>query len=126
MVLGSSVAMTRKSISIAIILIMSCIAPATAVIGFCAKMPCCSHEAAQISFAAEGADCCTTFNCYEAPPETLTKAMSTARAPITVPATTSNAVIVRYLDLAVNQIPRDEAPPPSSAERLSTLSILLI
>ncbi|HYC61040.1 MAG TPA: hypothetical protein VEK79_15875 [Thermoanaerobaculia bacterium] len=41
MLLASSLSMTRKTLALAVVLLIAGLAPATAVIGFCAKMPCC-------------------------------------------------------------------------------------
>ncbi|MEK6372243.1 MAG: hypothetical protein AABO58_06060 [Acidobacteriota bacterium] len=118
--------MTRKALALAVVLITFSLAPASAVIGFCAKMPCCFGEAHDgAALGTNNADCCTTINCYETPSHELTvsaKAKSvTAIAPAVQPVDA---------DIASIHVERrafdDTSPPPTTRRRLSTLSILLI
>src|SRR4051812_5620813 len=52
--------MLRKPLTLAIVLVIAGLAPAAAIIGFCTRMPCCSHAAnATPALATERGDCCT-------------------------------------------------------------------
>ena len=56
--------MHRKPLALAIVLIIAGLAPATAIIGFCKRMPCCSHTAdVSAALSTERTDCCTTVTC---------------------------------------------------------------
>lgn len=121
------VLMTRKIVALAVVLTISSLASATAVIGFCAKMPCCFAEAHEgPSVARNDADCCTPVNCYEAPSQDRTvsaKAKSiiaTAQAAVAVVAAVPDAPAVACSSFD------DPSPPPTTKQRLSSLSILLI
>src|SRR5213075_2175775 len=60
--------MIRKPLTVAIVLLLAGLAPAAAIIGFCTRMPCCSHRPdAALALATERGDCCTTITCYDAP-----------------------------------------------------------
>ena len=126
MVLASSIPMSRKVLALAVVLIISSVAPASAVIGFCAKMPCCfgdAHDGPELG--AANADCCTTISCYEAPSHDLTvtaKAKTaTAHAPVIVPVVAALPAAV-----AARGAFDDTSPPLTTKQRLSSLSILLI
>jgi hypothetical protein len=121
-----SLSMMRKGLALAVVLIISSLAPATAVIGFCAKMPCCFGQAHDgPALAANDADCCSTISCYEAPSHELT---------VTAKAKTATAIATAVLPI-VSAIPAahvelrafdDMSPPRTTKQRLSSLSILLI
>lgn len=119
--------MTRKVLALAVVLIVSSVAPATAVIGFCAKMPCCfgdSHEGPVLG--ANDADCCTTISCYEAPSHELTVTAKAKTATITA-APTVLPVVAAVPPMRVERRAFDDtSPPPTTRQRLSSLSILLI
>ena len=126
MLLASSIPMTRKVLAVVVVLITSGLAPATAVIGFCAKMPCCFGEAHDgPAFATTNADCCTTISCYDAPSHELTVSVNaksiTATAPAVLPVVAA-APAVRVARLTFD----DSSPPLTTKQRLSSLSILLI
>ena len=127
MLLASSIPMTRKVLALAVVLIVSGLAPATAVIGFCAKMPCCFGEAHDgPALAANNADCCSTISCYEAPSHELTVS---AKAKTTTAAGPAVLAVVAALPAAPNVGSYsfdDTSPPPTTKQRLSSLSILLI
>jgi hypothetical protein len=126
MLVASSVAMTRKALAIAVVLLIAGLAPATAVIGFCAKMPCCfgdPHDGPSVT--ANRADCCTTISCYEAPSHELTVTAKVKMA-TTGPAVVS-AVIAALPAAPAERLTFDNSsPPPTTRQRLSTLAILLI
>ena len=118
--------MTRKILALVVVVITSGLAPATAVIGFCAKMPCCFGETERgPAITANEAHCCTTISCYEAPSHDITvtaKAKSiTATAPAVLPvvAPVPPVHVARYTF-------DDSSPPLTTKRRLSSLSILLI
>ncbi len=111
--------------AVAIALLVVGVAPTTAVIGFCAKMPCCFEQHHGAELATNNADCCATINCYEAPSHDLTfntKAnvipVTVAHGPATIMAAASRIVPEHSFD--------DTSPPRTTRERLSSLSILLI
>src|SRR4051794_5271894 len=58
----------RKTLTAAFVLLLAGLAPAAAVIGFCTRMPCCSHTGSDSVVAPDkDADCCTTVTCYDVP-----------------------------------------------------------
>jgi hypothetical protein len=109
-----------------VVLIALVLAPATAVLGFCAKMPCCFGEATDSPvLTVNMADCCSTISCYEAPSHELTVSAQaktfTATAPVTLPVIVAIPQALRALR-AFDHRP----PPPTTSERLSLLSVFLI
>lgn len=118
--------MTRKALALLIVVIATGLSPATAIIGFCAKMPCCfEEEAAGPALDVDVADCCSTISCYEAPSNELTTKSTVKVSLVTTPivavlsaAPIAPAYPVRTFD--------DTSPPKTVSERLSTLSTLLI
>lgn len=126
--LRSFLLMTRKTLALTIALLISSLAPATAVIGFCARMPCCEHKAGTVPqpvLTTERADCCTTINCYEAPSQDLT-VKDSAKASVAAAPTISAVAVVDALPAHPRLIVDDASPPKTLRERLSTLSALLI
>ena len=121
--------MPRKTLALAVALLISSLTPATAVIGFCAKMPCCEHEARAVPqpvLTTERADCCTTINCYEAPPHELAASGKAKVFTATTLATLRVTTAMPQASVARRCTFDDSSPPPTTSERLSTLSILLI
>lgn len=120
--------MTRKTLALTIALLISSLAPATAVIGFCARMPCCEHKAnalPQATLTAERADCCTTINCYEAPSQDVTAKETATVLLVAVPVVLTHSVVVAMPAHRARAF-ADASPPKTLRERLSTLSTLLI
>ena len=118
--------MNRKPLALAIMLIIAALAPATAIIGFCTRMPCCSHAPeATVALATERGDCCTTITCYETPSAKLTTGVSSAASAAIAPAL---AAVVPALCLApaVAHTFTDPSPPRAVSDKLAVLSILLI
>lgn len=120
--------MIRKALALTIVLLISSLATATAVIGFCARMPCCEHKAGAVPqpvLSTERTDCCTPISCYEAPSQKLTTKDSAKLSLVAVP-------VVVTLSAAAPMFPHparafgDTSPPKTVRERLSTLSTLLI
>lgn len=118
--------MSRKVLVLLVILIASGVAPATAVLGFCAQMPCCASETGEgdLALATQRADCCTTINCYEGPSQNLQAA---AKATVF----TSNAAsVVPFVSPTaapdVRRVFNDGSPPRSTGDRLAALSVFLI
>jgi hypothetical protein len=119
----------RKALMLVFAVLIIGAVPASAVIGFCAKMPCCfAHEReAPVELTAAYPDCCDSISCAETPNQKLDRS-SSAKAPTLsfvvfsqtvaiVPAT--HALTIRdYHDLA--------PPPPTARQRLSAISLLLI
>lgn len=118
--------MTRKTLALAVVLLIASLAPATAVIGFCAKMPCCfgePHDAPAL--AANNADCCTTISCYEAPSHDVT-VTAKAKAATTLSLAVVPVVAVVPAAPTARHAFDDTSPPLTTKQRLSSLSILLI
>src|SRR5205085_10609096 len=100
-------------------------APASAIMGFCARMPCCNHaSAAPLALAAGSGDCCTAAACYDAPSATLT-ASAPAVTFITAPLLAFAAPPVHAIAVAAHSF-SDTSPPRRTGDRLAVLSILLI
>lgn len=118
--------MTRNSLALAVVLVIAGLAPATAIIGFCARMPCCSHASdSTTASSTERNDCCTTIVCYDSPSATFAAAASTSLSLLVTP------VITR--DVPALHVPRttiaaaaDTSPPRRTGDRLAVLSTLLI
>jgi hypothetical protein len=116
--------MNRKSLALGIILLIAGLAPASAIIGFCSRMPCCSH-ASNATFSTERADCCTTIACYESPSLKLTTAPTSADALLATPA----LIIIAPAPSPAPLIARAFAgtsPPVPVRHRLAILSTLLV
>jgi len=120
--------MNRKPLALLIVLLIAGLAPASAIIGFCARMPCCSHASNTMTaaFSTERNDCCTTIACYESPSLKLSTAPTSADAVLATPAriiTTAPAISPAPI---MTQAFADTSPPLSSRHRLAVLSTLLI
>jgi len=124
--LPASSSMMRRILALVVVLLVSGLAPATAAIGFCAKRPCCFVEAeGGPVLAVNMAGCCTTISCYEAPPQDLAES---AKAKVLI-ATTLAMLPVAAAVPQVSETRRtfdDTSPPPTTSERLSSLSFFLI
>lgn len=120
----------RKALGLVFVLLIIGVAPATAMIGFCAKMPCCfhgakSHHGAEVSTA--GADCCNSVSCAETQPQKLGAA--SAIQLITQDATTTADLSILVPAMSAPGVVgfADSSPPPRSQhQRLSTLSTFFI
>jgi hypothetical protein len=127
MLRAASTPMTRKILVLAVVLTISSLASATAVIGFCAKMPCCFAEGHEgLSVARNDADCCTPVNCYEAPSQDLTVSAKAKSLMATVQAAVAVIVTMPDAPAVASHSFDDSSPPPTTRQRLSSLSILLI
>ena len=117
--------MNRRPLALAILLLIAGITPATAIIGFCARMPCCGHSSpGSPAFATERADCCTTLTCYETPSAKLASA-----TPLSFLATSSlvvNLPAIAPPDSTNTGIRIEPSPPPTMRSRLAILATLLI
>ncbi|MCU1347030.1 MAG: hypothetical protein JWO56_60 [Acidobacteria bacterium] len=117
--------MNRKPLALLIVLLIAGLAPAAAIIGFCARMPCCRHApAAPLAFSTGGRDCCTSVTCYDAPSAKLT-AGAAASALAAVPALRSTTAVFQPAPVALRPF-IDTSPPRDAGDRLAVLSILLI
>lgn len=118
--------MNRKAIALAIVLLIAGLAPASAIIGFCTRMPCCSHAPSDnlATFSTDGTDCCTTITCHPSPSAKLaTRAVSVDvafAAPALLPVATVSSASVTSREVA------DTSPPVTVRQRLAALSTLLI
>jgi hypothetical protein len=117
--------MNRKPLALAIVLIIAALAPATAIIGFCTRMPCCSHAADAIALSTERGDCCTTITCYESPSAKLTIGTSPTPDMLATPAFVSITPAVTMVSVLA-RAPIDTSPPITVQQRLAILSTLLI
>lgn len=118
--------MNRRTLALAIVLLLAGLAPATAIIGFCARMPCCSHARSETAAAlsAERNDCCASMTCYESPSASLSNRVASANIVFAPPAIVAVAPSVEPHALTAAVI--DISPPASARQRLSALSILRI
>jgi hypothetical protein len=118
---------TSKTMALAIALLLTIIAPASAIIGFCARMPCCGHSSSDsLSFATERADCCTTLTCYESPSAKLATTVSAPLSLLTAPLLVLGDPAVPPPDPTNTRAPIDTSPPPALRNRLAVLATLLI
>jgi hypothetical protein len=118
--------MNRKALALTILLLIGGLAPATAIIGFCTRMPCCSHASnATTAFSTERNDCCTTIACYESPSLKLATAPTSADALLSTPALITVAPAPAPAPL-IAQAFADTSPPVPARQRLAVLSTLLI
>ena len=118
--------MNRKPLALAIVLIIAALAPATAIIGFCTRMPCCSHAAnASVALSTERNDCCTTINCYESPSAKLTIGTSPTADVLATPALVSVGPMPT-MAAVLARAPIDTSPAMTQQHRLAALSTLLI
>jgi uncharacterized membrane protein len=123
MLCSLDVQMNRKTLALTIALLLTGLAPATAIIGFCAQMPCCHHASAhQIQLTTERADCCTTIACYESPSAKLATTASASLSLIALPALVVSAPLLP----TATSSPLETPPPRPPGHRLALLSILLI
>src|SRR6266550_8978118 len=117
--LVSAAPMNRKSLAFAVVLLIAGLAPATVIIGFCARMPCCSHPSdTTAAFSTEHHDCCTTIACYESPSLKLTIAPTSADALLAAPA----LIAVAHSPSPAPLIARafaDTSPPVPARHRLA-------
>ena len=112
--------MVRKSVMVLIVVALSGVLPVMASWGSCAEMPCCHHRVA-VDIAKS--DCCAPVTCIKdakpLPPTQLTSERTTVHVVLV-------AMPVEATTVEQHITPRHWSPPHSTAERLSTLSILLI
>lgn len=124
----SSSLMNRRPLAFLVILIVTGLAPATAVLGFCAKMPCCfadaDHDARPV-IGADMEDCCNTVSCYQAPPHESTASAKAQALTADAPALLPVAAVVPA-PRAIQHVFVDLSPPRTTSERLASLSVLLI
>lgn len=128
MLLASLSLMSRKVLVFLVILVVTGLTPATAVLGFCAKMPCCftdaDHDGGPV-IGADMSDCCNTISCYEAPPHESTAGAKAQALAADAPAELPVANIV-LAPRAVQHVFVDLSPPRTTSDRLASLSVLLI
>ena len=118
--------MDRKPLALVIMLLIAGLAPASAIIGFCTRMPCCNHaSAAPLAFATEADDCCTSITCFESPSAKLTNGAANGHALLPIPALVDVPVVASPIRLRAGDVV-DTSPPAGTRHRLALLSILLI
>jgi len=125
--LHSPIQMLRKIVVAVVVILVAGFAPATAVIGFCAQMPCCfdGESLPGPALASNMADCCSTINCAESPSADLNakaKVKSLSETQLVFYATTPAAPLDERSRVAV----ADTSPPPTTLARLVTLSTFRI
>jgi hypothetical protein len=126
MLLVSSTTMNRKSLALAIVLVIAGLAPAAAIIGFCSRMPCCSHASeATDAFSTERNDCCTTITCYESPSLKLSTAPTSVDTVLAAPLIITIAPAISPAPMATQAF-AGTSPPAPVRHRLALLSTLLI
>lgn len=125
---SSSRWITPKVLALVVILIASRLAPATAVLDFCATMPCCAGQTeVGPTMAADMPDCGIAISSYEAPSRDLAvpaKAKTHIFVAIT-PAILTVQVAVTPVS-ATRRTSDDPSPATTTSERLSALSTFLI
>ena len=115
--------MLRRITMVALVVAVSGIVPLLANWGSCDDMPCCHHHGVVIG-VAQSSDCCTPTNCA--------KEEKALRASTSVVQRTIMAAVLTATPLQPVMTARDLLPPlpalspPSTSERLSSLSILII
>ena len=126
MLLVSASKMNRKAIALAIVLLLAGLAPAMAIIGFCTRMPCCSHAASETmaAFSTERTDCCTTITCYQSPSAKLANRVASADVVFPAPALVAVASTTAAPTVTARVI--DTSPPATVRQRLAALSVLRI
>lgn len=126
MLLVTTSTMNRSQLALAIVLLLAALAPASAIIGFCARMPCCGKASSdQLALTTERNDCCTTIACYEPPSLKLGTAHASCDALLALPALVSVAPAAPPAPL-IAQALADTSPPLPVRHRLAILSTLLI
>jgi hypothetical protein len=127
MLLALPSTMTRNLLALAIVLVIAGLAPATAIIGFCARMPCCSHASdATTASSTQRNDCCTTIACYESPSATFAAAASTSLSLVVTPLITRDVPALHAPRSTRGSAAADTSPPRRTRARLAVLSTLLI
>jgi hypothetical protein len=117
--------MNRKPLAFLIVLLIAVLAPAMAIIGFCSRMPCCSHASdATATFSTERSGCCMTIACYDSPSLKFTTAPTSADALLAAPVLITLAPASPAPLLA--QPFADTSPPSRLRHRLAILSTLLV
>lgn len=115
----------RKPLALAIVLLLAGLAPAAAILGFCARMPCCTHGAvAPVALSTATDDCCNTVTCYEAPSAKLINGASATNAVFTAPAVVPSVAAFRQAHVARAAVV--PSPPRGTRNRLALISTLLI
>ena len=118
--------MTRKVLTLLVVLVVSGLVPASAAIGFCAKMPCCVGDSnGGQAFEVKTPSCCSTISCDEAPPQNLALSGKLQLVTSDAPAMLLVASVVTPVK-RTNHPVISTAPPPTTSERLSSLSSFLI
>jgi len=117
--------MNRKPLALAIVLLLTGLAPVATIIGFCTRMPCCNHASGRpLAFSTEAHDCCTTITCYEPPCVKLTNGVAASDALLATPVLVHVAVAPPPQRIAAAGA--DTSPPIHTRHRLAILSTLLI
>jgi len=119
--------MLRKIVVGVVVLLVAGVVPATALIGFCAQMPCCFGGTAQPepALASNMGDCCSTINCTEPPSRDL-NANAMAKSPSETQVVTYATIPAVQLGEDIRAAVADNSPPPTTLARLVSLSTFRI
>jgi len=119
--------MNRKLLALVIVLLLAALAPAGAIVGFCARLPCCGHASGgSLALTTERADCCTTITCYESPSARLATSAFASLSLLAMPLLAVNAPAFHAPVPSTPPGPIDASPPRELGDRLATLSTLII
>jgi len=117
----------RKTFALLVALLVSGLAPATVAIGFCVRRPCCVGQAGQgtAALAVDLSDCCTTISCSDEPSQDLA---ASAKAKVLIASTLAKLPVAPALPQVseAGHTFDDTSPPPTTSERLSSLSVFRI
>ena len=111
--------MSRRTVALLIAVVIAGLAPASAIIGYCARMPCCHHAQQPLKMSADTRDCCTTVACYDAPSVKLS-----ASTPVVALTIVPTVIVERGVQQLLPALAA--SPPPTTQQRLAILSVLLI
>jgi hypothetical protein len=114
--------MLRRITMLALVLAVSGLVPLIANWGSCDDMPCCRHHTVAIG-VAQSSDCCTPATCAKEE-KALRAGASTVQRTVIAAVLTSTAVQPVVIVQSAQPLPA--LSPPSTSERLSSLSVLLI
>ena len=114
--------MMRRMAVLAMLVIVVGLAPLDVASGFCAKMPCCTHEEvpeAQLT----APNCCNAVACAESRPVAKSQSAASIAPPPDVSIAVAAAPSVTLSAVTTFAVP---LPPPSTRLRLAAISTLLI
>ncbi len=110
-----------------LLIVAAALVPATAIAGFCAKMPCCFSQASEGtgSQSLSESDCCSTVSCAEAPSQDITLSETAKQFASNAPVSFAALVDAPHTPFVCRTC-EHSSPPRTSSQRLSALSTFLI